>query len=513
MTPNGKVDKRALPEPVSEQKKRTGKPANTELEKKFCEMFAVILGLDSVYADEDFFALGGTSLSASKVAMKCMMEKINVVYADVFKYATPEKLAAYVESQTDNTADTVVTLYPKTSETKTEPLYEVLKHNCVEEVEDIEAECLGNVLVTGATGFLGIHVVMELLKSGCEKIYCLVRKGKRKSVEMRLKTMFMYYFDNPMEEEIGRRILPVDGDITDNELVQALSEYDFDTVINCAASVKHFAADDLLTQVNVIGVQNLIRLCKTFNKKLIQVSTVSVAGESVNQHIPENVKLTEQSLELGQVLDNKYAETKYMAEKAVLEAISEGLRGKIIRVGNLMSREEDGEFQINYSTNGFMNRLRAYRMIGKFPVNDMDSQVEFSPIDSTAKAVVCLAGTPDKFTVFHAYNCHHVHMANVLEVMNLCGMAIDVVKNEEFRQAFQALIANEARNTEISSLITYMNSGKGNRSYVGWENTFTVKALYRLGFSWPLTGEHYIQRAVDALSTLGFFDGENDDWR
>lgn len=519
MTPNGKVDKKALPEPSTEAGSRQGKEPVTELEKSFCEMFASILGLEKVYADDDFFALGGTSLSASKVAMKCMTQKINIVYADVFACATPEKLAAHVGELQDAAA------HGRKAEPVFEPdlsasvksgsgqeaLYGVLKHNRTEFLDEIRGSSLGNVLVTGATGFLGIHVVMELLDQGCDKIYCLVRKGKHKSVEVRLKSMFMYYFDDTMEQEFGSRIIPVDGDITDDTIEEKLSAYDMDTVINCAACVKHFAADDILDRVNVRGVKNLIAFCRKQDKKLIQVSTVSVAGESVDDHIPADVKLTEDKLDFGQALDNRYAETKFLAEKAVLEAVAQGLRGKIIRVGNLMSRERDGEFQINYATNGFMNRLKAYRMIGKFPVNDLDQTAEFSPIDSTAKALVALAGTPDEFTVFHAYNCHHVHMANVLEVMCESGMMVEVVTEAEFRRQFNELLADETRNTEISSLIAYMNSGKANRRYVGWDNTFTVKALYRLGFSWPLTGERYIHRAVDALSTLGFFDDDGDE--
>lgn len=519
MTPNGKVDKKALPEPLTESAGRQGTEPRTELEKRFCEMFASILGLEKVYADEDFFALGGTSLSASKVAMKCMTQKINVVYADVFAYATPEKLAAHVEELQDAAAhgrEAEPLFEPDLSaSTKSgsgqEELYEVLKHNRKEYLDEIRGGSLGNVLVTGATGFLGIHVVMELLDQGCDRIYCLVRKGKHKSAEVRLKSMFMYYFEHTMEQEFGSRIIPVDGDITDDTIEDKLKAYDMDTVINCAACVKHFAADDILDRVNVRGVKNLIAFCRKQNKKLIQVSTVSVAGESVDDHIPADVKLTEDKLDFGQALDNRYAETKFLAEKAVLEAVAKGLRGKIIRVGNLMSRERDGEFQINYATNGFMNRLKAYRMIGSFPVNDMDQTAEFSPIDSTARALVALAGTPDEFTVFHAYNCHHVHMANVLEVMNESGMMVEVVSQEDFRRRFNELLADEARNTEISGLIAYMNSGKANRRYVGWDNTFTVKALYRLGFSWPLTGERYIRRAVDALSTLGFFDDDEEE--
>lgn len=50
--------------------------------------------------------------------------------------------------------------------------------------------------------------------------------------------------------------------------------------------------------------------------------------------------------------------------------------------------------------------------------------------------MVTLAGTPDKFTVFHAYNCHHVHMANVLAVMEDYGIGIRVVKDAEFQREF-----------------------------------------------------------------------------
>ncbi len=508
MTVNGKVDKRALPEPVMEQGQRMGREAATELEKKFCEIFAMALGVQNVYADDDFFELGGTSLSVSKVAMKCMTEKINVVYADIFDYTTPEKLAAFVRGKS------VQVSAPEAEEQKPsavkEPLFDVLQYNTTAYVNEISYEDTGCVLVTGATGYLGIHVVMELLNSGCEKIYCLIRKGKSQSVESRLKMMLMYYFDDAFDDEIGNRIIPVDGDITDENLKSVLKDFDFDMVINCAACVKHFVTDDLLDRVNVHGVENLIDICMEQNKKLIQVSTVSVAGESVDGHIPEDVKLTEHKLDFGQALDNKYAETKFRGEKAVLSAIQKGLRGKVIRVGNLMSRNRDGEFQINYATNGFMKRLRAYSIIGKFPVASLDNAVEFSPIDSTAKAVITLAGTPDKFTVFHAYNCHHVHMANVLSVMKQYGMHIDIVEDKEFDECFHTLLSDESRNMEISSLIAYMNSGKSNRKYVGWDNRFTVKALYRLGFAWPLTGEQYIEQAVNALSTLGFFGDEDE---
>lgn len=510
MTGNGKVDKRALPEPVPETRARSGREPSSELERRLCGIFAMALGVEKVYADDDFFALGGTSLSASKVAMKCMTENINAVYSDVFDYSTPEKLAAFIAGRqaVAESAQSGQVKAEAAGKTK-DPLCEVLKYNCAKYVDEISRKDIGNVLVSGSTGYLGIHVVRELMKAGCGKIYCLVRRGRSQSPESRLKMMLMYYFNDTFDAEFGSRIVPVDGDITDRNLGDKLRDLDFDTVINCAACVKHFVKDDLLDRINVQGVENLIGICEARDKRLIQISTVSIAGESVDGHIPEDVKLKENMLYFGQALDNKYADTKFRSEKAVLEAVTRGLRGKVIRVGNLMSRESDGEFQINYSTNGFMKRLRAYGIIGCFPVSGMDTPAEFSPIDCTARAIILLAGTPDKFTVFHACNCHHVHMANVLEVMQDYGIDIKVVKDEEFHRVFQALLADESRNMDISPLIAYLNSGKANRRNIGRDNSFTVKALYRLGFSWPLTGERYIRQAVNALSTLGFFEGKS----
>ena len=211
----------------------------------------------------------------------------------------------------------------------------------------------------------------------------------------------------------GNRIFVIEGDITDASCVEALREYDFAKVINCAACVKHFAADDILERVNYQGVLHLIRLCTETGRELIQISTVSVAGENVGNQFPPEKKLYEKELFFGQRISNKYIDTKFRAEKAVLEAAAKGMKGRVIRVGNLMSRVSDGEFQINSVTNGFMRTLRGYVALGKFPVSMMDMPAEFSPIDSTAEAIVRLSASDGEFSVFHAYSSYLIQMADV----------------------------------------------------------------------------------------------------
>ena len=63
----------------------------------------------------------------------------------------------------------------------------------------IQASSLGNVLLTGANGFLGAHILKTMIDREDNVIYCLIRKGKAASLEKRLKSMLVYYFSNPYE--------------------------------------------------------------------------------------------------------------------------------------------------------------------------------------------------------------------------------------------------------------------------------------------------------------------------
>ncbi len=504
LTNNGKVNKRALPEPEYTVENKNYVKPRTELQRQLCEIFEMALGVEQIGIEDDFFENGGTSLSASKVAMKCMSAGIQVAYADLFEYKTPLELERHIQNQQGGST---ATGEEKSGEGQS-ALEQVLSHNVVEHVDEIAPSALGNVLLTGANGFLGAHILKNMIDNEDNVIYCLMRKGKASTLEKRLKSMLVYYFSNPYEELFGNRIQLIEGDITDAAKVESLKQYDFARVINCAACVKHFSADDTLEQVNYQGVLHLIRLCEKTGRELIQISTVSIAGENVGGKFPQEKKLYESELYFGQSLSNKYIDTKFRAEKAVLEAAAQGMKGKVIRVGNLMSRISDGEFQINSVTNGFMRTLRGYVALGRFPVSMLDMPTEFSPIDATAEAIVKLSAVQGEFTVFHAYSSYFIQMADVIEQMNESGILVETVSDEDFNQALFAALEDEENNELISGLIAYASSDADHSTvYIDADNSFTTKALYRLGFKWPMPDSVYLKNALTALETLGFFDG------
>ena len=427
LTPNGKIDKKALPEIATTTSTKEKKEARTKAEKAICEIFAKALGIDSVGVDEDFFELGGTSLSASKVAMLALKENLPIAYKDVFEHSTPEELAALFDKEK-----------PAKSTEKHEEItknkYPALEKNKVEYVDEIFKEReLGIVLLTGATGFWGIHILKELIDQHIET-YVLVR-SKHISLHSRMSLLLEYYFDSPYEEELDSFIHIIEGDIADENLKDLLKDVKFDTLINSAAIVKHFSNDDIIEKINVGGVNNLIDIALEHKARMIQISTLSVAGENIDHKFPSHYKMKECELDIGQDISNKYIHSKFNAEAAMLNSINDkGLDGKIIRVGNLMSRQSDGEFQINSITNGFMRSLRAYYTLNKFPISSLDETTDFSPIDEVAKTILVLSTAPKQFTLFHSANSHPVEMGDVMKAMNDCGLRIDNVNDKEFME-------------------------------------------------------------------------------
>jgi thioester reductase-like protein len=510
LTANGKVNKKALPSVEESHATRVVKEPVTELQQQLLDIYKKALGIDQIGVDDSFFEVGGTSLTAAKVMMAAMVQGLPIVYQDLFDCPTVEGLEQVVLRK--QTSDSAAPTADQAQAVPAEGLADQpasLAHNTPEFVHEVRPGSLGDVLLTGTTGFLGAHVLKELVESTDNTIYCLVRGGAV-SAEERLMANMFYYFEENYRPYLGNRVVVLDGDITNVEVLDAATEsVDFQTVINCAASVKHFAEFAFLKAVNTDGVRNLAEMCVKRGARLIHVSTVSVAGDMLGSmaHFPI---LFENALELGQETEsNGYVHSKYLAEQIILRMIDEqGLDAKIMRVGNLMSRQLDGEFQMNFSTNNFMSTLKSYVALGCFPITEMDEREEFSPIDEVARAIVLLSGTDSQFTVFHPYNSHEVEMGNVIAAMQECGIHIDIVEDDEFERRLHEALADDSINAFVSPLVNYSLDDDEIRYELDSSNSFTVKALYRLGFQWSITEMTYLEKAIDMMLLLGFFDLE-----
>ncbi|MBE6510315.1 MAG: amino acid adenylation domain-containing protein [Methanobrevibacter millerae] len=496
-TVNGKTDLRNLPEPVLITEYVA--PEN-DIEAFFASLFAEILGLDEVSATDNFFEIGGTSLLVTKITMEALNRNYNLSYGDVFSNPTPRALAEFILSD-------------ESFEKKEELSYdysqinELLKKNNLENLINGEIQdSLGNILLTGATGFLGIHVLREILDNETGDVYCFIRANKVLNGEERLKSLLFYYFSDEYSDLFDERLHIIEGDITNFEDFEKLIPEKIDTIINCAANVKHFSSGTDIEDINFGGVINGLKFAKMKDAKYVQVSTYSIAGESINNYPPVDVKFSENDLFIGQAVDNQYLNSKFLAERAVLEAaINDDLDVKIMRVGNLMARSSDSEFQINFESNGFINRLKAFITIGKMPYSMLMNNVEFSPIDTTAKAIVNLSKTPKECNVFHPYDYHRVCFGDIIEIIKPLGLNIDPAEENEYEIALDKALADKSKQDGVSGLITSIGSGKVKKIWVPVDNTYTIQVLYRLGIKWPFVSQEYIYNFIKYLDDLDFF--------
>nr|WP_272926756.1 phosphopantetheine-binding protein [Streptomyces sp. SID4946] len=98
LTTNGKVDRKALPDPAS-LARSAGRAPSGPGEQKVCDLFAAVLGLSEAGPDDDFFAHGGHSLLATRLTGRLRTELgAELTIRDLFETPTPAGIAARLAS-------------------------------------------------------------------------------------------------------------------------------------------------------------------------------------------------------------------------------------------------------------------------------------------------------------------------------------------------------------------------------------------------------------------------------
>lgn len=512
LTPVGKTDVKRLPMP--ELRSGGYEAPKNEVEKTFCDIFGKILKVEKVGAGDNFFEMGGTSLVAMQLIAEAAKAGYTLVYKTVFDNATPRLLAQLLKPE----------LYENESKRRNLPMIEEIEAYDYSQLDELLAannidtfrkgpvyEKMGDVFLTGATGFLGIHVLHNLIgREDVSHIYCLVRGGKSISAESRVRTLLFYYFGQKFEEQFGNRIIIIEGDVTNADSFEKFDRH-IDVVFNCAANVKHFSAGTDIEDINIKGCQNCIDLCVRTGARFIQTSTGSIAGLTVSDNPVAPHFLTEKDLYYGQQLTSKYTASKFLAERAVLDAVrNRGLKGKIMRLGNLSARSTDGEFQINFRSNNAMAALKAYQTLGCIPYEKDCAYSEFSPINEVADAIVRLSLTPDGCTVFQPGNVHWPPYGDTIDCLNRIGVHVERVENEEFQRRLAEAMQDPEKSELVQSLVAYKEENDGTFKVVnGWETkAYTAQVLLRLGFRWSFTSWDYVENYLRCLQGLGVFDND-----
>lgn len=504
MTASGKTDRKNLPVPDFTTQEREYAAPETDTEQKLCGLLKSLLHMNKVGIEDDFFEYGGDSLTAIEYVAKADDMGIEFSLQNVFDYPTVRELCNFL----NGTLKSEKVQYEKSELDK---YNEILSRNIADESAQFHKKSLGNILITGATGFLGAHVVDELMKEEQGKIYCLVRGKNDNAGRDRLKSVLKYYFGDKYESEINRRIVPVCGDI-EEPLPDGLPS-DVQTVIHTAASVKHYGSYSYFQRVNAEGTGHVVEYAKRIGAKLIHISTLSVSGNSMADdftvyHSEKEKLFNETSFYIGQPLDNVYIHSKFEAERKVYDAMLEGLDAIVIRVGNLTNRASDYKFQPNFRENAFLTRVKAVLEFGLFPDYLMSLYSEFSPIDKTAEGIVKIAQYADNQSVFHLNSNKVIYFERFLDIVHELGISMKVVNKKEFNEALKSTV--KQRNTEyIYEAFQNDMDEKGCLVYdsnIRIENDFTLWFLKKAGFEWNETDIDYIRGYIDYFRRIGYLE-------
>lgn len=503
-TSSGKIDRKALPK-IEFNLITTNQYVApvTPAQKSIADLMSNVLQIPQVGLTDNFFEIGGDSLRAIEFVSKAHSAGICFNLQAVFDNPTIEKLCEYIENDNKNH-----NIYKKTDFDKYSQI--LAKNARVTNFSPVVTE-VGDVLITGATGFLGIHMLADYLQNDTGKAYCLVRGNKSADSKERLLKLLNYYFGNQYNSLIDTRIFVLCGDITNKNLTDSEMPK-VETIIHVAASVKHYGSYSYFYDINVNGTRNVIALAKKQNAKLLHISTLSVSGNSLTDQFDvyksaEHKDFFESSLYIEQPLDNVYIRSKFEAELAVLDAMLDGLQANIMRIGNLTNRSNDFKFQLNYKENSFLSRLKAILEFGMFPDYLLSLYAEFSPVDDTARAVMtCARNFSMEHTIFHINSQKVVYFDKLLKYLKKANVAMNVVDAEEFVGALKGVAASAGSKYIYESLINDMDEDYRlvYDSNISIKNDYTVWYLQMLGFDWSDIDYKYISGYLDYFRTIGF---------
>ena len=499
-TPNGKIDRKNLPNPEFINTVKTIVSPETETEKLLTKIVENILSITPISITDNIFDIGADSLTALRLQIELLNKNINVPYADIFKFNTIKDLSLRIDS---NISSEVT---PQNKNYNYDELHKLISKNNFNSLNNLEFHPIENVILTGATGFLGAHILQELMDNYNIKIYCLIRPPlSGSSLETKLKHKLNFYFGNKYDNEIGKRIILINCDITNENLGLSHEDYEIlknntTCIINSAANVKHYGYYSEFEKINVNGVKNLVNFALKENKKFIQISTTSVSGntlvgaKSKLNNFNNIIKYTEDKLFVGQSFENVYTYSKFEAEKIVLEnIINNNLDGLILRVGYITPRYADGIFQINKSENALFNRIQTFITLGCLPESLRKFPVEFTPVDYLAKSIIKVIEYYNKsFNILHLYNPNHIIIEDLVKYISKNA---SIILDEDFRNLIKNTLQDPNKRYIISSIVNDMDS-EFNLIYtsdIRLNNDLSTEFLKRIGFKWPIIDKEYIK--------------------
>lgn len=268
----------------------------------------------------------------------------------------------------------------------------------------------GRLFLTGATGFLGIHVLAEFLGADPDvTAYCLVRAVSKEQGLQRILTQAAKF-----ELDIdASRITVVCGDIGLSKLGLSAEDWtlcarEAQQIVHASARVNHIEGYATFRD-STLGMKEIIRLASSDRMKLIQFVS-SIAGCALKIGNEFSIFEKEEFVDAGAQVYGGYGQSKWVQEALLRRAAESGIPYVIYRFGELSGSARTGLGQ----TDDIVHRLLQMRLAVGCREKVSNDVLDMLPVDFAARLIVNTGSKPDLWNaILHATHLKPYSFANM----------------------------------------------------------------------------------------------------
>ena len=362
-------------------------------EETLLELWKELLAVESLSCTDNFFDVGGHSLLSTRLVSKINEQNLgrNMTITQLFENPTIRGTAQLVTPNScNNDSPTTKRINLQAEAEALDPSIQVSSVTPTQSFTKPRA-----VFLTGATGYLGVHLLADLLLQKDVKVMALARASSGPAAKERiLSTLKKHGFPNLATN----MLVAVAGDLEKpsfglsrekfNKLAQAT-----DCILHCGAQVNLLKSYESLKKANVGGTQEILRLATSWRvKPVYYISTNGIFPVTKEAYpVSQDVVVVKEDVDLPtlerHVHGEGYAMTKWVAEQMCHIAGNRGVPVTVMRPGNMAGDSSTGiqnPDDLHYLLIQGMLETKSAPVLGTGYAMDM------TPVDYAAKAAVHL---------------------------------------------------------------------------------------------------------------------------
>jgi thioester reductase-like protein len=356
------------------------------------------------------------------------------------------------------------------------------------------------ILLTGATGFVGAFLLRDLLRRTTAVVHCLVRASGPDAALDRLRANLAWY---RLQDEVDLcRVRVVVGDLAQPSLGLPAETFDdlaqrVDVVYHAGAAVNWLQPYGTLRDANVGGTTEILRLAA--RHRSVPVHHLSTTGVFARPAPGGRGLRADDPIGPAADLPSGYLQSKWAGEQLVATARERGLPVTVHRVDLVAGDHVNGATQ----TRDFVwLSLKGLIQAGAVPPG-LAGQFHLIPVDHVSAAVVALS-TQDGSTgrTFHLYNDSSISLADCVRRLRERGYRLEAREQQDWLAAVQ--LGRDNAMVPLLDAFALMTADAGT-FYPPIDTTATREALAGSGIECPPVTEALFDRYVDFFVESGYF--------